>query len=62
MYGEEVHIAEEVLKRKLKIAWAPGLKILHFKKATTGMVLHAQKVRWRLEVAKILWKDYFSRR
>lgn len=61
MYGEEIYIGEEARRRNLKIAWAPGLKVLHYKKATTGKVLHAEKVRWRLEISKILWDDYFAK-
>jgi GT2 family glycosyltransferase len=62
MYGEEIYIGEEARRRNLKIAWAPGLKVLHYKKVTTGKVLQAERVRWRLEISKILWNDYFSKR
>jgi GT2 family glycosyltransferase len=60
MYGEEIYIGEEALKQNFKILWVPDLKVRHFKKATTGMVRHAQKVRWRLEISKIIGMTIFQ--
>jgi len=62
MYGEEIYIAEEIRKLNLDVAWVPELKVTHFKKSTTCKVLNEKKVRWRLEISKILWNDYFARK
>lgn len=60
MYGEEIYIAEEARALNLRIAWIPDLRVVHFHRAATGMVSHAQKRLWRLDSANILWRRYFS--
>jgi len=60
MYGEEIYIAEEARALNLRIAWIPDLRVVHFDKAATGKVSHAQKRLWRLDSANILWRRYFS--
>ncbi len=61
MYGEEIYIAEEIRKLDFHVAWVPQLKVMHFKSSTSCKVLNDKKVRWRLDISKILWNDFFRK-
>ena len=60
MFGEEIHIAEQLRRLNLRVIFVPSLQIHHDTHGTIGVVKRRTRMRWQRESSRVLWEDYFS--
>jgi GT2 family glycosyltransferase len=61
MYGEEIHIAEQARSTGSRVVFVPAIRAYHRGGSTTGKTDAAQRRRWHLDSAELLWRAYFRR-
>jgi GT2 family glycosyltransferase len=59
MYGEEIHVAEQVRSMKGLIWFLPQIRAIHRGSSTTSAAGSALRRVWHLDSARVLWEDYF---
>ncbi len=59
MYGEEIHLAEQVRALGLHVLFAPAVEVVHHGGSTTGRVDAARRREWHRASADVLWEEYF---
>jgi GT2 family glycosyltransferase len=59
MFGEEIHLAEQVRRLGLRVLFVPAMEVMHEGKSTTGRVESDRRREWHRASADILWEDYF---
>jgi GT2 family glycosyltransferase len=59
LYGEEIHVAEQVRQMGLDILWTPSLQAYHQGGATMEMVSIDQRRQWWKESYEFLYQTYF---
>jgi len=60
LYGEEIHVAEQVRRMGLRIRWSPSLRAFHQQGTSLGRVSLTKQRRWRRESYKFLYRAYFQ--
>lgn len=61
MYGEEIHLAEQVRATGGTILYVPQVRARHAGGSTTARTAAEQRRRWHLQSACVLWNQYFRR-
>ncbi len=59
MFGEELHLAEQMRKVGLSVFWVPGIRVDHSTATTTGTIRHQQLMDWRAESLRHIIDLYF---
>jgi GT2 family glycosyltransferase len=59
MYGEEIHLAEQVRALGLRVVFAPAVEVVHHGGSTTGRIDAARRREWHRASADVLWEEYF---
>lgn len=59
MFGEEIHLAEQVRRLGLRVLYLPSVEVIHDGGSTTGRVDSSTRRDWHRASADVLWKDYF---
>lgn len=59
LFGEELFVAEEALKKHLKTFFIPGIKVVHREHSTTGWFKKPVHIRWMKDSLKWLLKSYY---
>ncbi|NNE46515.1 MAG: hypothetical protein HKN37_07630 [Rhodothermales bacterium] len=60
MYGEEIHIAEQIRRAELEVLWAPEIRVEHRMASTTGASTPDQRMDWRATSLDQLIDLYFN--
>jgi hypothetical protein len=60
LFGEEIFIAEQVLKLNLKMVYEPILHVEHHEHATTGVFKSKKTVNYLHQSYTYLLKTYFT--
>ncbi len=59
MFGEEIHLAEQIRLAGLAVLWMPGVHIQHEVSSTLSSVEGENIIKWRGQALSGLWKLYF---
>jgi GT2 family glycosyltransferase len=59
MFGEEIHLGEQVRRLGLRVLFAPSVEVVHRGGSTTGREDAARRREWHRVSADVLWEDYF---
>lgn len=59
MFGEEIHLAEQVRRLGMTVLFVPAVEVVHDGGSTTRRVDSTSRREWHRDSADILWEDYF---
>jgi GT2 family glycosyltransferase len=59
LYGEEIHIAEQVRRHGLRAVMEPSLRVTHQRRASTGTVARRRRRRWARERLQVVLREYY---
>lgn len=59
MFGEEIHLAEQVRTLGLRVLFMPAIEVIHDGGSTTDRVDSSRRREWHRASSNILWEDYF---
>ena len=62
MFGEELHLAEQMRRAGLSVLWVPSIRVEHQMASATGTARREQLMDWRAESLKHILDLYFSDR
>ncbi|HUP50022.1 MAG TPA: hypothetical protein VNA04_14655 [Thermoanaerobaculia bacterium] len=62
MYGEEIHLAEQVRSMGGTVMYMPSIAAVHRGSSSTSAVRFSKRRQWHLQSAQALWSDYFRSR
>ncbi len=60
MFGEELHIAEQVRRLGLAVMYEPDCRVLHNAHAVVGRLPSATNRAWRAQSSDYIWSTYFK--
>ncbi|MBT8401584.1 MAG: hypothetical protein KJO98_13990 [Rhodothermia bacterium] len=59
MFGEEIHLAEQIRIAGLTAVWMPGARLTHAVSSTLSSVKGENIIKWRAQALTGLWNLYF---
>jgi GT2 family glycosyltransferase len=59
MFGEEIHLAEQIRKLGMRVLYAPAMEVIHDGGSTTGRIDAERRREWHRASADVLWEDHF---
>lgn len=59
LYGEEIHVAEQIRRMGLQVLWAPSLQARHQQGTTMNDVPIKSRCKWWRESYEFLYQTYF---
>lgn len=62
LMGEEIFLAEEIVKLGLKVVWVPGLNITHDEHTSLKEIGFSRKVEWLRGALTLIWDDYYQKK
>lgn len=60
LYGEEIHVAEQVRALGGQVRFVPAVRVLHDEHGVIGGVPEKRRRAWLHESAKLIWYRYFA--